>query len=226
MKKRKAFTLFELLVVVAIISVLISLLLPALGSARSQAKEVSCLSNLKQWNIVLTMYMQDNNDWLMPRQPYAGDWTISWEPQMVKAKYAPDDKKFNTCPAQDDRTIRSSLAYPYAQQGATWVTYAANFYMWAREEHLDPDSMVGGNLHKIRTEPVTSIMMCETSHPYSAVGYCGAYNHLQCSPLHRDSSNFLFLDGHAGWMKDTGSWVDPISMKLFTRYWRVGAAPY
>jgi prepilin-type N-terminal cleavage/methylation domain-containing protein/prepilin-type processing-associated H-X9-DG protein len=226
MKRKTAFTLIELLVVVAIIAVLISLLLPALASARSQAKMVSCLSNLKQWNIVLTLYMQDHQDRLMPRQPYAGDWTISWEPQMVKAKYAIEDTKFNTCPSQDDQVIRSALAYPSAPQGATWVTYGANFYMWAREDRLDPASMIGGNLSKLKTEPSKSIMMCETTHPYSAVGYCGAYQHLQCSPLHRNSSNFLFLDGHAGWMKDTGSWVDPVSMKLFAQHWRVGAAPY
>ncbi|MHC4084546.1 MAG: prepilin-type N-terminal cleavage/methylation domain-containing protein [Planctomycetota bacterium] len=50
MQKRKAFTLIEILVVIAVIALLIALLLPALERARGQAKTVICQSNLQQWN--------------------------------------------------------------------------------------------------------------------------------------------------------------------------------
>ena len=56
---RKSFTLIELLVVVAIIAVLVAVLLPALGQARSKAIRLSCQSRLHTMGQILTSYAND-----------------------------------------------------------------------------------------------------------------------------------------------------------------------
>lgn len=59
-RRRHAFTLVELLVVIGIIAVLIALLLPTLNRAREQARAIACASNEKQLLLGFMMYVDDN----------------------------------------------------------------------------------------------------------------------------------------------------------------------
>ena len=122
MKTKRGFTLVELLVVMAIIAILASLLLPALARAKEQANRTACLSNLKQWGLGLTMYLDDNNQ-IFP------DFSIANTTPGAPSGYDQDNIHWS------DLAIFAAGGYgnsawfnalpPYVAQNALWQ-YAAN----------------------------------------------------------------------------------------------------
>jgi len=58
-RPRLGFTLIELLVVIAIIAILAAILFPVFAKARAKAREIACISNLRQLGMSITMYAED-----------------------------------------------------------------------------------------------------------------------------------------------------------------------
>ena len=67
--RHPAFTLIELLVVIAIIAVLMAIIVPALHKVRFRAHEMSCLSNLRQMNLALMAYANEETRNRLPLEP-------------------------------------------------------------------------------------------------------------------------------------------------------------
>jgi prepilin-type N-terminal cleavage/methylation domain-containing protein len=65
-ERQGAFSLTELLVVVAIIAILLAIILPALSSGKEKGRRAKCLSNLRQISIAMTSYAGDNRDLVVP----------------------------------------------------------------------------------------------------------------------------------------------------------------
>lgn len=140
-KHRRAFTLIELLVVVAIVALLISIMLPALTSAREAARTTKCMSNQRQIVAAWTMHADDHDARPMPHRALATSERVYWYGREDTStntidhhaglltpylSATPGDRSVFECPAQRDGT--------YKRQGQTdtfTTTYGYNAYALA-----------------------------------------------------------------------------------------------
>jgi prepilin-type N-terminal cleavage/methylation domain-containing protein len=98
---KRAFTLFELLVVTAIIVLLIAVLMSAFQGAKDQARAVACLHNLWQWGLATAQYATESDGILWPEsyplggdvQTTPGDWMAMLTP------YCRDVDAMRLCPS-------------------------------------------------------------------------------------------------------------------------------
>ena len=94
--RKAAFTLIELLVVIAIIAILAALLLPALAKAKTKAKQASCINNLKQMGLGLTMYVDDFK-YYPGDLITGGNYYYVWPPRLLS--FMGNNRKSFACPA-------------------------------------------------------------------------------------------------------------------------------
>lgn len=101
-----AFTLIELLTVIAIIGILAAILIPVVGKVREQARQAACASNLRQIGVGVHLYSADNDDWLPPVSRSASAFTTYWMTNgrnlglLYEGGYVDDEQVF-FCPTRD-----------------------------------------------------------------------------------------------------------------------------
>ena len=148
--RHHGFTLIELLVVISIIALLISILLPSLGSARDAARTVSCLSNQRQWLIASNLYQMDYQGYL-PGYDITNldnDWTRTLNDYLQQSFNPPTqtDAPIYQCPSggvdleSASPSIRQNRPTTYAS--AVWGSSGSNNHL-GNYNYLRADDVVG-----------------------------------------------------------------------------------
>lgn len=180
---RRAFTLVELLVVVAIITILSSLLLPALFGAGEQANLSACLMNLRQMGQAFTNYLKDFDFWMVSTGAYGS--VTRMRPGVTPSSFQP----FREPPLDPYAAMRipmnrfpfwySSLAV-YVNPAATWDNAVNSYFMRnpdkKREDFFNKDGSPKIDVSPLHAEVARiSMMYVCPAKKTSVIGY--GYNY-------------------------------------------------
>jgi prepilin-type N-terminal cleavage/methylation domain-containing protein/prepilin-type processing-associated H-X9-DG protein len=215
--RRSAFTLIELLIVIAILALLAALLFPVFAQAREKARQATCTSNMKQLGQVMMMYAQGYDERYAPTFYPSPDEMGHWANLMIP--YLGQGPKLwpggiMICPSALYKTRGYALSDELGGKAQAAVTRPADVVLFADTVQVKEYQSTAAQFEtrkecwggengngvdpKIRDDDdVTPPIGC-----YSMLRY-----------RHSGGVNLTFVDGHVKWMRKGGlRWCRHISL--------------
>lgn len=217
-RQNRGFTLIELLVVISIVALLLALLLPTLGQARSAARAAICGGHQRQLGIALQQYVTNNGGWYPVGIDHHAvnelrEWL--WPPQL--RQFTNGDTKVMQCPETGPETLWTPTFgsgqpayYGYEADEVRILgsshTFSYGYNVWGANIGVVPNPGLGvyrdhdvfGETHEKQVLlPSDMIAFADSTLWDYWSGYIGIYRVGQFpSDIHQGASNILFCDGH------------------------------
>jgi prepilin-type N-terminal cleavage/methylation domain-containing protein/prepilin-type processing-associated H-X9-DG protein len=186
----RAFTLVELLVVIAIIAVLAALLLPALTRSKQRAQRIECIANLKQLGTAFHIFAHDHQgkfpmqvsvteggamEYVQAGNEVAGTFYFSYR-QFIPLGNELVAPRLLLCPAEMDR--------PPAMAFGTLQNSNLSYFVGVNADYNQPESILAGDRNITNSAKATASLVR------------GAYKLRWTQELHVFKGNLLFADAH------------------------------
>jgi prepilin-type N-terminal cleavage/methylation domain-containing protein/prepilin-type processing-associated H-X9-DG protein len=216
-RRKRGFTLVELLVVIGIIAILMSMLMPALSRAKQKANRVNCLNNIRQVSMSAGMYAGDHDGEYPRRLSLTNSWIFQLEPYYKT-------KKVLKCPADKWTEWRSFLINGFndfwneklpAEEYRRVMNWEFEHGMKESDIKLPSETVLFGE-KKIGSFHVHMDFGQKEGNDKQEVNH---NMHKSGAGATSGGSNFSFVDGSSRMLPYMGS-VRPVNLWAVTEIWR------
>ena len=193
--RASAFTLLELLVVVAIIAIVAALLLPALARTKAKANRIQCLNNLKQIGVASHLFANEHGD-KFPAQistNQGGSLEYNQSAPNVADLFFFSSRNFQ---AMSNELVTPKILFCRSDQRSAATNFATlkdenvSYFTGLRADPGKPNSILAGDWN------LTNSMTRLTNAPGVA-----EFNLMWTKQVHEQRGNVLFADGRVELLK-------------------------
>ena len=189
---RPAFSLVELLVIIACIAVLAGILIPVVNTVREKSRTTQCANNMRQLGTAFNLYVAENN-MRVPNQPTGvvapGNNVTYWE------RLAPYTGFTGEMRASDEAARGSVMHCPNHTEWEGAFSYFANRYLFTPSDDIRVNRIERPSEKILFYEVHTRMQWAIASYYGGGTGkppYFPFFTH----HAHKGGSNFVFVDGH------------------------------